>query len=182
MESDKDDASASPKVHGDNEGGVLGKTVKVSIRDRLQAFRCNKSATSSVPKPSTSKIAPKIQHVKYGEGKDSVTVTKDEDIISDGGDGNLAAETFDLPLETIAGKECRLKSITESAVEENPVDVMDLVDFEFKEPPSPPTRNLLVSKTDAVSQENVIRPINREVVHQICSGQVCFESIWKNEF
>lgn len=175
METAKDDASASAKGHEDNEDGVFGKTVKVSIRERLQAFRCSKSTTSTVPKPSISRIAPKIQHVKCGEGEDSVTKPED---IDDEGDGILPPETFDPPLEIITVNECHSKSITESSEEESPVGhPTDQADKELKEPSS--MIGLSESNVGAVSQENVIRAINREVVHQICSGQVCFENYFK---
>lgn len=175
METGEEAASASAKGHGDNEDGVFGKTVKVSIRERLQAFRCSKSTTSTAPKPSISRVAPKIQHVKCGEGEDSVTKPED---IDDEDDGVLSPETFDPPLEIITVNECHTKSNTESSEEGNRVGPTDKADNELKGPSSM-TGNLSGSNVGAVSQENVIRAINREVVHQICSGQVCFENYFK---
>ncbi len=159
------------KDDGGNEGGVFGKTVKVSIRDRLQAFRCSKSTTSAVPKPSISRIAPKIQHVKCGEREDNALKGETEDISKDDSEVVLSApaETFNSPLEIISVNECHSKSISESSEERNLVG-----------PTEPPLAgNLSESNGDAVSQENIIRPINREVVHQICSGQVCFLTYFK---
>lgn len=176
MSSGSDGVTTSRDTGNPDDDCVIGKSAKVSILKHLQSFRCDQSKLggsanrliSSRALKSTQAPQEDIRRQEVKTVRDDNTNTPTNEVCSVEDEAAVAPSFLPVQNKSCSKPEDERQTSGNAAQEDEVTVVPESEDEEESE-------GMIMTQNNSESlgpKDNVIRRIDRGVVHQICSGQV----------